>query len=158
MLYSLWVFSSGVVTWSPPSGWLWGHMSDWMGKCLQSVKGEGISICEAFLKTLCMTLGCQDVIFLADPGSLLRNADLTHSNTRVEVSIAYDPGSRLGRETTLPSGKCACSPPSLICRVLPALGVGPWGSTAANAHPPCVEPQVTLRVAPSRDFLSRTFL
>ena len=70
-----------------------------------------------------MTLGCWDLggffclffVFLAEPRSLLRKAELTNSNMLVEVSIAHDPGSRLGKEAALPSGKCEWSSFSLFC-------------------------------------------
>lgn len=65
------------------------------------------------------TLGCQGVNFVAEPGSLLRTAGLRDSNVLVEASIARGPGSGLGKETTLPLGKCAWSPPS-VCPVSPA--------------------------------------
>ena len=62
-LYSLWVLSSGIVTWSPLHRAAPGSNEGLSGKALQSVEGEGVSIYKALLKILCIELMCQDVIF-----------------------------------------------------------------------------------------------
>lgn len=100
-LYSLWVLSSGIVTWSLLHGAALGSNEGLGGKALQSVEGEGVSIYKALLKILCTELMCQDVIFFffAELGSLLRSTDLTDSTVLVEASIARGPGSGLERST-----------------------------------------------------------
>ena len=101
-LYSLWVLSSGIVTWSPLHRAALGSNEGLSGKALQSVEGEGVSIYKALLKILCIELMCQDVIFFfffAELGSLLRSADLTDSTMLVEASIALGPGSGLEMST-----------------------------------------------------------
>ena len=62
-LYSLWVLSSGTVTWSLLHGAAPGSNEGLGGKALQSVEAEGVSIYKALLKILCTELMCQDVIF-----------------------------------------------------------------------------------------------
>ena len=101
-LYSLWVLSSGIVTWSPLHRAAPGSNEGLSGKALQSVEGEGVSIYKALLKILCIELMCQDVIFFffsAVLGSLLRSADLTDSTMLAEASIALGPGSGLEMRT-----------------------------------------------------------
>ena len=103
-LYSLWVLSSGIVTWSPLHRAAPGSNEGLSGKALQSVEGVGVSIYKALLKILCIVLMCQDVIFFfffffAELGSLLRSADLTDSTMLVEASIALGPGSGLEMST-----------------------------------------------------------
>lgn len=101
------VFSVGSLLWNchlvPLHRAALGSNEGLSGKALQSVEGEGVSICKTLLEILFIELMCQDVIyiffFFAELGSLLRSADLTDSTMLVEASIAVGPESGLERST-----------------------------------------------------------